>query len=170
MWLWIKRLFGKSSARPLQPSHEAAAKMRLQSLREDELSVGAHLRRGASVTAAPRQAHGDATPLGAASMRRGQNAASAGSASPPAAPSEDFALSMAVSAGSGSTVLGYAVGGSLVGALAGSSFHQSAGAESLSRSSESTSCDSSQASIDIASSSDGDCSSSDSGSSSSGSD
>lgn len=61
MWRWLlDRLFGYEPASdPAAEARESSARARLQELREQELSVGAHLRRGAPVTSAPGQTASD---------------------------------------------------------------------------------------------------------------
>ena len=105
---WLRRLFRRerdtSSA-----DRELQAKAALNKLRREELSLGAQARSGT----APNRVYGQA------SNRRTAEANSPLS-SGPQSDGENFPLSMAVGAASGSAALGYLSGGSITGALLGS--------------------------------------------------
>lgn len=101
-------------------NRNAAARTRLQSLREGELSVGAHLRRGKVVDRAPgqlpssSQGHGEVRT--ATRARSGADMSTA-----PGSGAGDFTLGMVAGLDTGSFAGGLAVGGSVAGSLVGAS-------------------------------------------------
>lgn len=123
-WQKIKECFGfRTPATQVdRAAQEASAKEFLQALRENELSVGADMRRGKHSARAPGQTRGGDPALKPPYVKPTQNIGSpeSGSASP-TPPQEDFALSATVGLTSGSAVLGYAAGGSLLGGIVGQS-------------------------------------------------
>ncbi len=118
MFNWIMRFFGLVPEPPRGEVSEANSKEFLNRLREDELSLGAALRRGDRVGAAPGQTSG-ARPVPAAARAPAQRRESNTRETVEDAGKEDFALSMAVGMATGSAAMGYVVGGSLTGGVVG---------------------------------------------------
>lgn len=119
-WSRLKRLW-RDWTTPFgaaESAANAAARERLQALREDELSVGASMRRGGPVSQAPGQLRSSTRVVKA----RGQHGPATTDAGSDASPG-DFATSSVTAAATGSAVLGYAIGGSLFGAAAGALVH-----------------------------------------------
>lgn len=117
---WLKNIFRKKTVDT--ELKNSAARVELNRIRRDELSVGAYMRRGDPVKTSPRL--------------------STTSSSAARQDDSDFATSMVVGAETGSSLAGYVVGGSMLGAMAGSSMHHDA--PSNNRSSfgqESSSCE-----------------------------
>lgn len=124
---WFKNLFRRRSNCD-GPDREQQAKLALDTLRREELSVGAQMRRGIPVNSAPGQAFGvGAQSADAQSAARVMGSATArpSAASQPERDPENFPLSMAVSAATGSMALGYLAGSSAAGAFLGSSMQSS---------------------------------------------
>lgn len=141
----LRRRFARVSALLKAPSNDEAASHRLQDLREQELSVGAHMRQGIPVVTAPRQSQRRVESPDRPNRSATENLPSADRVA--AGGNENAPLSMAVAMATNSTVLGYAAGGSLLGAMAGdamSSFDNSSSSSSSSSSSfdssDSSSC------------------------------
>ncbi len=101
------------------------AKQYLNRLREQELSAGASLRRGEILNRAPGQASGSAYP---SRVQQGTPAPSSqGQYRQPEqdTSTEDFATSFVVAEATGSALAGYAVGGSVAGAITGEAVSKS---------------------------------------------
>lgn len=149
MWNRIRSFFG--FACPVSREvcgrdelEEDLARRRLQSLREQELSLGAHLRRGAPVSRGPGQvfsekgrlepvrqaavtsATRDALGSSDRSSRSGDGTAGSDNSS------GDFATSMAMGAATGDAALGYLMGGSIAGGLVGASLSDSSACDTCS--------------------------------------
>ena len=123
MWATIKawlgmRAFGKEAP----ASVDTSAKARLQALREAELSVGAEMRRGVRVARAPGQLVGGASAAPPQSHRHLQVVnAPVGPERRPSWSNQEFGVSEAIGAATGSAIAGYVVGGSIAGGLVGES-------------------------------------------------
>jgi hypothetical protein len=121
MFSWIKRIFYCKSTASARDN--AIAHQNLNRLRQDELSVGAHMRRGEPVKTFPGVAARSMiraksfSPVSSPVANRPVNQATAKSED------GDFSTSLAVSACTGSMVIGYTVGGALTGAVVGSYMH-----------------------------------------------
>lgn len=101
-----------------------AARARLQSLREGELSVGAHLRQGKVVERAPGQLCGTRHSGGEiATATRART--SAHMSTDPGSGTGDFTLGMVAGAAAGSLAGGLSIGGSVTGSLVGASLSSS---------------------------------------------
>jgi hypothetical protein len=135
MWNWLKRIFGSAPPPPAISAgmRNTKAKEFLADLRENELSVGAALRRGESVRTAPGQVSSVTSNIAAVPQQR-EFKISRNSAPDSAdnSPTEDVATSMAVGAATGSAMLGYAVGGSIVGGMVGAALNDAASSSSTS--------------------------------------
>lgn len=127
MFAFLKRLcFGWRRTRPADRSSETSnveAKRYLNRLREEELSAGASLRRGERLDRAPGQASGSSSAF-TPSARQNTVAASRQPrrhqhSEQDRRPAEDFTTSFVVAEATGSALTGYAVGGSMAGALTG---------------------------------------------------
>ena len=135
---WIRRLLGVTRKKDPEPDakRNADAKTYLDDFRQNELSVGAALRRGEVVDHAPGQAGGArATALERSRERRAERVDSLRAPCRPAgrpessssSSSENFGLSMVVGEATGNAMAGYAVGGSLTGGLIGAELSASSG-------------------------------------------
>ncbi|MES2877493.1 MAG: hypothetical protein V4713_03655 [Pseudomonadota bacterium] len=131
MFNWFKNVF--RSKPDASKNGNAVAHENLNRLRRDELSAGAYMRRGEPVTTFPGLTSGSMIKPKALASRAIPSKALADTATK--SNDGDFGTSMLVSAGTGSTMLGYSVGGSLTGALIGSSMHQDAPSQSYHHSS-----------------------------------
>lgn len=117
---WLKKILRRKQPTVCGDARDVEAKQFLANLRENELSVGAALRRGEAINTAPRQVFSGES----ASVTRTPQRAHKSVCSPPqdatyTVPSEDLATSMVVGAATGSAMLGYAAGGSLAGGMIG---------------------------------------------------
>lgn len=120
MWKWIGKLWQRDLAAPPQRS-EAEAKSYLNSLRENELSVGAAMRCGEHVTRALGQTRAAAATSGPALTPQNLHS---GVANPvkqadAADSGEDFGTSLAIGMATGSGAVGYVAGGALAGGFIG---------------------------------------------------
>lgn len=157
---WLKTLFARRST-PAEAGREQQAKSALDALRRDEVSIGAQMRHGVPVKKAPGQVwSGNAGP---ADRILNNAPARPAAASQPQSDVDNFPLSMAVGAATGSAALGYLAGGSISGAYLGSTMssdHSTLSSSNNSCSSISSDYGGSTSSCDSSSSSDNGSSSS----------
>jgi hypothetical protein len=121
MLKWIGRLWRRKQAVAPQRS-EADATRYLNDLRENELSLGAALRRGDKVTTAPGQTKAAMAKATAPVMARPTSQPTAGyhaTETQASKPGEDFAASMTIGMATGSAGAGYLAGGSITGGMIG---------------------------------------------------
>ncbi len=125
MLSWLKRIWSSPQQSTISAKvRDAEAKRFLANLRENELSVGAAFRRGDSVSTAP----GQVTSVPAAIVTSEGHAKQGASRSSQLgfsdyAPTEDFATSMVIGAGTGNASAGYLAGSSLLGGMVGATLH-----------------------------------------------
>lgn len=119
MWTWIKQFFYNERARGA--SQDARARVELDRLRREELSVGAQLRRGLPVSSAPGQVFSTKAMPSTSPARTNEAGARALTPVP-----ENFETSFVVSLAASSLATGYGVGGSIAGASIGDTISQSA--------------------------------------------
>lgn len=119
MLTWIKQFFGKERA-PVA-SQDARARVELDRLRREELSVGAQLRRGLPVSSAPGQVFSTKAMPSTSPARPNEAGARAFASAP-----ENFETSFVVSLAASSLATGYGLGGSIAGATIGDTISQSA--------------------------------------------
>lgn len=122
---WLKKIWRRKQPTFSGDAREVEAKQFLDNLRENELSVGAALRRGEAISAAPGQVFS----VESASVTRTPQCAQKSVSSPPqdaayTVPTEDLATLMVVGAATGSAMLGYAAGGSLAGGMIGAALNE----------------------------------------------
>ena len=117
---WLKRVF-RDKPDAVEDAN-AISHENLNRLRCNELSVGACMRRGEPVNTFPGLASGATmiTPNVVTSMTAPASSKAVDDTAKKSIDG-DFVTSMAVSAGTGSAMMGYAVGGSISGAMIGSS-------------------------------------------------
>lgn len=120
---WLKKIWRRKQPTVSGDAREVEATQFLANLRENELSVGAALRRGEAISAAPGQVFSGES----ASVTSTPQRAHKGVCSPPQDATytvpTDLATSMVVGAATGSAMLGYAAGGSLAGGMIGAALN-----------------------------------------------
>ena len=107
---------------PNNDASNAAGKRYLDRLRQEELSVGAALRRGEAPGRAPGQASGAGAlsqPVSARRMQTPRRCSSTAPSAPERESDENFTQSFVAAEITGSAAIGYAAGGSAAGALLG---------------------------------------------------
>lgn len=122
MWNWLKRFWQPAQSADIEYVKNAEAKKFLNNLRENELSVGASLRRGETINTAPGQTSTETQTIRVIQRTpqvRTPQTHSIDVKGRDESDDEDFATSMVMGAVTGSSMIGYMAGGSMTGGLIG---------------------------------------------------